>query len=135
MKRLLKFAIVGGVGFPVNLGLCYLFKQVIGLHYAVALLLAFIISMTINYIWNHYWTFIDSKKHNVSLFRGWCKYTIISLPLDGTSYIVAITFKEVLLNNYYYGYLMATALGIAIVALIKYIVVKKIVWGKNVRVS
>jgi putative flippase GtrA len=134
MRRLIKFAIVGGVGFPVNLGLCYLFKQVMGIHYAVALFLAFIISMTINYIWNHYWTFRDSKEQNVSLFKGWCKYTIISLPLDGTSYIIAITLKETLLNDYYYGYLMATALGIAIVVLIKYTAVKRIVWGKNVRV-
>lgn len=134
MKRFLKFSIVGGVGFPVNLGLAYLFKQVAGLHYAVALLLAFAISITINYTWNHYWTFRDSREHNSNLLKGWGKYILVSLPLDGTAYIIAITLKETLLKQYYYGYIMATAVGILIIMLIRYTVVKKIVWGNNARV-
>ena len=134
MKRFSKFAIVGGVGFFVNLGLVYIFKQAGHLHYAIALLLAFFISITINYIWNHYWTFIDSKEHNTKLLRGWCKYIMVSLPLDGIGYAIAITLKETLLHKYYYGYLMATALGILVIMLIRYTVVKKVVWGNNARV-
>jgi putative flippase GtrA len=134
MKRLLKFAIVGGVGVPINLGLAYGFKES-GLHYAAALFFAFIIAMTINYIWNHYWTFKDSKEHNGNLFKGWLKYTSVSLPLDTIGYILAIVLKETLLDNYCYGYLMAALTGIAVIMLIRYIAVKKIVWGKNVRVS
>ena len=128
MKRFIKFAIVGGIGFPINLGLTYGFKES-GIHYIGAMVMAFLISITINYLFNHYWTFRDKKNHNTNLIKGLVKYIAISAPLDTLSIGIAVLLREYVLKDFYYGYLMALATGIFIIMLIRYTLVKKVVWA------
>jgi putative flippase GtrA len=128
MKRFIKFAIVGGIGFPINLGLTYVFKES-GMHYIGAMILAFLIAITINYFFNHFWTFKDKKDNNGNLIKGLIKYICVSLPLDATSIGIAILLKQYVLKDFYYGYLMALATGIFIIMLIRYTLVKKLVWA------
>lgn len=128
MKRFIKFAIVGGIGFPINLGLTYGFKES-GIYYVGAMILAVLISITINYMFNHFWTFKDKKENNGNLLKGLAKYMCVSLPLDASSIGIAVLLKQYVLNDFYYGYLMALATGIFIIMLIRYTLVKKIVWA------
>lgn len=122
--RFFRFAIVGGMGVPINLGILVVLKE-LGLHYAAAVVLATEITMTINYLLNNYWTFSHRK---INIFKGWAKYALISLPFDGTSFALTVTLKETVLSEYYWGYLMAAGAGLLVAMILRYITVKRFVW-------
>jgi dolichol-phosphate mannosyltransferase len=125
--RFLRFAIIGGIGVPINLGLLVALKE-IGLNYVVAVILATEIAMSINYLLNNYWTFNNRK---ISKLKGWARYALISLPFDGTSFALTVTLKETVLKDYYWGYLMAAGTGLVCAAILRYIMVKRFVWRTN----
>jgi dolichol-phosphate mannosyltransferase len=122
--RFFRFAIVGGMGVPINLGILVVLKE-IGLHYVAAVILATEITMTINYLLNNYWTFSNRK---INIFKGWAKYALISLPFDGTSFALTVTLKETVLSEYYWGYLMAAGAGLLVAMILRYVTVKRFVW-------
>jgi putative flippase GtrA len=55
--QLLRFVLVGGSGYVVNLAVFALANQVLGLHHLVAATLAFLVAVTNNFWWNRHWTF------------------------------------------------------------------------------
>jgi putative flippase GtrA len=55
--ELVKFSVVGGSGFVVNLAVYALAYGVLALHYLVAGVLAFFVATVNNYLINRYWTF------------------------------------------------------------------------------
>ena len=122
--RFFRFAIVGGIGVPINLGILVVLTE-LGLHYAASVVLATEITMTINYLLNNYWTFSHRK---INIFKGWAKYALISLPFDGTSFALTVTLKETLLDDYYWGYLMAAGAGLLVAMILRYVTVKRFVW-------
>lgn len=134
MKRFLKFACVGGIGFVCNLGITYGLKE-LWLDYRIAMAISFLVCMSLNYIVNHNWAFRDIRLNNRNLLKGWLKYASISVPLDATAYGLAVILKESVLDSYYYGYLAALAIGIFIIFLIRFVVVSKYVWKVNRAVS
>lgn len=122
--RFFRFAIVGGIGVPINLGILVVLTE-LGLHYAAAVVLATEITMTINYLLNNYWTFSHRK---INIFKGWAKYALVSLPFDGISFALTVTLKETLLDHYYWGYLMAAGAGLLVAMILRYVTVKRFVW-------
>ena len=134
MKRFIKFACVGGIGFFCNLGITYGLKEV-WLDYRIAMAIAFLISMTLNYVVNHNWAFRDSRLNNHNMFKGWLKYASISIPLDALAYGLAVLLRESVLAEYYYGYLIASAIGIFVIFLIRFLIVSKYIWEVHHAVS
>jgi putative flippase GtrA len=55
--QLLKFGIVGGSGYLINLGVFALLADNLGIHYLVAAIVAFAVAVSNNFLWNRYWTF------------------------------------------------------------------------------
>lgn len=55
--QLLKFSIVGGSGYVVNLGVFALLDGNLGAHHSLAAIGAFCVAVTNNFLWNRYWTF------------------------------------------------------------------------------
>jgi dolichol-phosphate mannosyltransferase len=55
--QLLKFGIVGGSGYLVNLIVFALLAGVLGLHYTLSAIGAFCVAVSSNFFWNRYWTF------------------------------------------------------------------------------
>jgi len=55
--QLVKFSLVGGSGFVVNLAVYAFAYSVLALHYLVAGVLAFFVATVNNYLINRYWTF------------------------------------------------------------------------------
>ena len=55
--QLLKFGIVGGSGYLINLAVFALLVGNLGVHHAVAAVGAFCVAVTNNFFWNRYWTF------------------------------------------------------------------------------
>jgi putative flippase GtrA len=55
--QLVRFAAVGASGYVVNLAVYTLAVHPLAVHYRVAAVLAFLVSVTNNFWWNRHWTF------------------------------------------------------------------------------
>ncbi len=55
--QLLKFGIVGGSGYVINLAVFDLLVNGLGANHIPAAVGAFCVAVTSNYLWNRYWTF------------------------------------------------------------------------------
>lgn len=55
--QLLKFGIVGGSGYLINLAVFALLAGTLDLHHLAAAIGAFCVAVTSNFLWNRYWTF------------------------------------------------------------------------------
>ena len=58
--QLLRFCVVGGSGYVVNLAVFFAFTQ-IGAHHRGAAAAAFLVAVTNNFVWNRRWTFADAR--------------------------------------------------------------------------
>jgi dolichol-phosphate mannosyltransferase len=59
--QLVKFCVVGGSGWAVNIAVYMLLLNGFGLHYISAAVGSFVVAVTNNYIWNRRWTFRDQR--------------------------------------------------------------------------
>jgi dolichol-phosphate mannosyltransferase len=55
--QLVRFGLVGAVGFVVNLAVYTLFVHGIGVEYRIASVAAWIVAVANNFVWNRHWTF------------------------------------------------------------------------------
>ncbi len=61
-EQLVKFCIVGGTGYVVNLAV-YAILLHVGVHYLLAAVGSFLVAVTNNYTWNRLWTFRGQRGH------------------------------------------------------------------------
>jgi putative flippase GtrA len=55
--QVLKFGVVGGSGYLINLAVFAVLSGNLGVHHAAAAVGAFCVAVTNNFLWNRYWTF------------------------------------------------------------------------------
>lgn len=55
--QLLKFGLVGGSGYLINLGVFALLSGNLGVQHTIAAVGAFCVAVSSNYFWNRHWTF------------------------------------------------------------------------------
>lgn len=85
--QLIRFAIVGGSGFAVNLLVYALSVHTLGIEYHVAAAAAWIIAGINNFVWNRHWTF---KAREGQVHVQAMRFLIVSLA--------ALAFNEVVLT-------------------------------------
>ncbi len=78
-RRFLKFAVVGGSGVIVNLGLLWFLKEVLGIYYLLAAAASIEVSIITNFILNEYWTFRDMRQNDVGILKRGVKFNIVSV--------------------------------------------------------
>ncbi len=61
--QLLKFGVVGGSGYLINLAVFAVLADNFGLHHAAAAVGAFCVAVTSNFFWNRHWTFAAKDGH------------------------------------------------------------------------
>lgn len=61
--QLLKFGIVGGSGYLINLAVFAVLAGNLGLHHITAAVGAFCVALANNFLWNRHWTFEASHGH------------------------------------------------------------------------
>jgi len=71
-KQLIKFMIVGGIGFGVNMFVYYVTYHLLLLHYIASAVWAFSIAVTHNFLLNKFWTFRCADKKDI--FVEYYKY-------------------------------------------------------------
>ena len=55
--QLVKFGLVGGSGYLINLAVFALLAGVLDVHHIAAAIGAFVVAVTNNFLWNRHWTF------------------------------------------------------------------------------
>jgi dolichol-phosphate mannosyltransferase len=55
--QLVRFGMVGGLGFVVNIAVYTLFVHGVGVEYRVASVVAWLVAVANNFFWNRHWTF------------------------------------------------------------------------------
>ncbi|HUC07366.1 MAG TPA: GtrA family protein [Solirubrobacterales bacterium] len=61
--QLLKFGLVGGSGYLINLGVFAFLSANLGVHHLVAAVGAFVVAVSSNFFWNRHWTFAAGHGH------------------------------------------------------------------------
>jgi dolichol-phosphate mannosyltransferase len=83
--QLVKFCVVGGTGYVVNLAVFTVLVTLIDIHYIPAAVCSFLVAVTNNYTWNRLWTFRAQRGH-----IGWqgMRFLVVSTLALGANLVV-----------------------------------------------
>lgn len=89
--QLVRFGVVGGVGFVVNLAVYALFVHPLGVDYHVAAVAAWIVAVLNNFVLNRHWTFDarGGQAHAQAM-----RFIIVSLAAFGVSLLLLTLLVE-----------------------------------------
>jgi putative flippase GtrA len=90
--QLIRFGVVGGTGFAVNLGVYALCVHALGIDYHVSAVLAWFVAVTNNFLLNRHWTF-DAGGGQVRFQAP--RFFCVSLVAFGFSFVLLVLFVEV----------------------------------------
>src|SRR6476660_5184587 len=91
--QLVRFGVVGGVGFVINLAVYTLCVHAIGIDYHVAAIVAWLVAVANNFVLNRHWTF-DARQHGRVHFQA-MRFVTVSLVALGFSLLLLVLFVEV----------------------------------------
>ncbi len=98
--RILRFAVVGLSGVPVNLGMLWLFSDILGWSLWVASPLAIEISIIWNFFLNDTWTFSDRKAEaSVGFVKRLYRYNGVSFVGLGIQFAAALAVNQMVMRN------------------------------------
>jgi len=120
--RILRFALVGASGAVIGLTCLYVLTSSIGLNYLGSYAIAFVISVTTNYILNSLWTFKQRKG-----LVGWAKYALACSP----AFAVSMTLMFVLTGLGGLWYILSAVILIFVAFLVNYGLSRRFVWAKQ----
>lgn len=83
-QQLGKFAVVGAVGYVINLAV-YTALIHAGLHFLAAAVCSFLVAVTSNYTWNRFWTFRAQRGH---VGAQGVRFLIVSLASLGANLLL-----------------------------------------------
>jgi putative flippase GtrA len=89
--QLVRFGIVGAVGFIVNLAVYTLFVHPVGVDYRVASIVAWLVAVANNFVLNRYWTF-DARAGRAR-FQA-IRFIVVSLVAEGFSLLLLTLLVE-----------------------------------------
>jgi putative flippase GtrA len=89
--QLVRFGIVGGVGFAVNLAVYTLFVHPVGVDYRVASVAAWLVAVLNNFILNRHWTF--DARDGRARFQA-IRFLVVSLAAEVFSLLLLTLFVE-----------------------------------------
>lgn len=90
--QLVRFLVVGGAGYIVNLAVFSVLVHGLDAHYLVAGIGAFIVAWCNNFVLNKFWTF---RKHGLSFLRQGVRYLAVSLVALGLNLALLFVLVQV----------------------------------------
>ncbi len=105
--QLLKFGLVGGSGYLINLGVFAILAGNLGIYHALAAVGAFCVAVTSNFLWNRHWTF--GPGDGPASFQA-ARFFAVSLAALGLNLVVL----EALVSSDATGALTAQAIAVAV---------------------
>ncbi len=92
MRTLVKFAVVGGSGYVVNL-VAFAGAEALGANHVLAATIAFLVAVANNFHWNRRWTFNAVGKE--AIHRQARRFLIVSV----TSFLFSLAMLELLVHG------------------------------------
>ncbi|KAG0511483.1 MAG: Dolichol-phosphate mannosyltransferase [Nitrosopumilales archaeon] len=123
-KHAVKYYIVGASGVLVNLGLLYSLTEFVGLWYLVSYIIAISVSITLNFTFNKFWTFSDSKNSQRTI--------VIYLKFVGVSLLgmgIQLGSVYLLVESLLVYYMLAALISIGIASGINFIINRRWTFG------
>jgi putative flippase GtrA len=105
--QLLRFGIVGGSGYLINLAVFALLANNLGLHHLAAAVGAFCVAISSNFFWNRHWTFEPGDGHPA--FQA-ARFFVVSLG----ALLLNLAVLEALVAETSLGDLTAQAIAVAV---------------------
>jgi dolichol-phosphate mannosyltransferase len=105
--QLLKFGVVGGSGYLINLVIFALLADHLGVQHTIAAIGAFCVAVTSNFLWNRYWTFGPGS--STASFQA-MRFFVVSVASLGLNLAVL----EALVAGAGIGDLTAQAIAVAV---------------------
>jgi putative flippase GtrA len=93
--QLVKFCIVGGSGFVVNVSVFFVVNHLLGVHHIAAATLAFVLALFNNFWWNRHWTFgkHGAREHHAGFQAA--RFLTVSVA----AFLVALAILQLLVSN------------------------------------
>ena len=82
LMQILKFGVVGGTAFVIDYGIFTILSQFLNIHYLIASIISFSISVIYNYILSIKWVFDVRKKQTTKEFIIFIVLSVIGLGLN-----------------------------------------------------
>lgn len=105
--QLLKFGLVGGSGYLINLGVFAVLTDNLGVYHLAAAIGAFCVAVTSNFLWNRHWTFGPGEGR--ASFQA-ARFFAVSIAALGLNLVVL----EALVSQHTVGDLTAQAIAVAV---------------------
>jgi dolichol-phosphate mannosyltransferase len=105
--ELLKFGLVGGSGYLINLGVFAFLSGNLGVHHLIAAIGAFCVAFGSNFFWNRHWTFGAADGH--AGFQAMRFFTVSVAAL-----LINLAVLEALVGGTSLGDLTAQAIAVAV---------------------
>lgn len=105
--QLLKFGLVGGSGYLINLAVFAVLAGNFGVHHIVAAVGAFCVALANNFLWNRHWTFEAGHGHPGFQAARFFAVSVAAL-------LVNLAVLEVLVSGASMGDLPAQAIAVAV---------------------
>lgn len=80
--QLVRFAIVGASGYVINLAVFWLATEKADMHHVLAAVIAFVVAVTNNFLWNRHWTFRAADGHAGFQAARFFTVSLISLGVN-----------------------------------------------------
>ncbi len=105
--QLLKFGLVGGSGYLINLAVFALLSGSFGIHHTAAAIGAFCVAISSNFFWNRHWTF--GAGHGHAGFQA-ARFFTVSLG----ALLINLVVLEALVSGAGLGDLSSQAIAVAV---------------------
>ncbi len=124
--RIVRYALVGGIGIPINLAALAVFLYLMGDRlYPIALACSFEVSTTVNFVLNQLFTYHEQKHlHGWDWVKRALKAQMTSLSALAVTYIIALVFKYGVHVSPY----VASTIGIVSAFFYNFIISKRLVF-------
>ena len=122
--QLVKFGVVGGSGYVVNLTVFTLAFEVLSAHHLVAATAAFVVAVTNNFWWNRHWTF-GARDHHIGV--GAARFFTVSV----IAFLFQVTLLELLVSQADLSEVIAQAVSVAAATPVNFVGNKLWTFGHN----
>lgn len=89
--QLVRFGLVGAIGFVVNLAVYALFVHSVGVDYRIAAVVAWVVAVLNNFVFNRHWTF--DARDGIARFQA-MRFVVVSLVAFGCSLLLLTLLVE-----------------------------------------
>ena len=108
IKKILRYLFSGGTAFGVDFFFLYFFTELVGLHYLLSVVVAFLIAVVVSFILQKFWTFQNNSK--ADLRRQAVVYITVAIINTGLNTLLVYIFVEYASLHYLLGQFFSSGL-------------------------